>query len=157
MTNKKSQRPYIGVILLLIEDGKLLLQQRCTDDELYHFYAPIAGKVEAFESPSVAVIREAYEEAGIIVDPLDLILACTVHWSDTIRKGKRADIIEFYYLAYRYRHKPTVREPENAMTIDFYPLDDLPLAIAKSIPFVLNAIEQKRHYLEWSGDRDKAC
>lgn len=149
----KPQRPYVGVILLLIRDDKLLLQQRSTDDELKYLYAPIAGKVDQFESPSDAVIREAFEEAGIGINPEDITLSCTVHWANRSYKNESIDVIEFYYTASQFTGTPRVMEPDKAVSVDWYDLDNLPQTMVTSINPILAAIRNGQHYLEWDGDK----
>ncbi len=152
MINPEPQRPLVGVILLLLQDDKLLLQLRSTKDELNLLHAPIAGKVDQFESPSQAVIREAYEEAGILIDPANMSLACTVHWSKRSYKDHFIDVIEFYYVATSYEGTPQVMEPDKALSVGFYNIDQLPDTIVASIPKVLEAIKLGKTMLEWRGD-----
>lgn len=135
--------------MLLIKDGQLLLQQRNEkDDGLQFMYAPIAGKIEERESPTEAMIREAAEEAGITIKTEDLTLACTLHWAD--RRGK--DVVEFYFTCSAYAGEPRVMEPGSALSIGFYPLDQLPDKLVGSIPRILKAINEGRTYLELRGN-----
>ncbi len=148
MPEIQPQRPIVGVILLLMKEGKLLLQQRKGKDGLEGFYAPIAGKVDQFECPSDAAIREAQEEAGIVVDKNDLSLAVTLHWANR----RREDVVEFYFTATKWQGDPKIMEPDRAASIDFYPVKNLPDKTVSSIPRVLEAIEKSQHYLEWRGE-----
>lgn len=58
------------VNLLFMHDQNILLLRRARDVRLFpgHWHGP-AGKIEAGESPKQAIIREAFEEIGVTVDP----------------------------------------------------------------------------------------
>ena len=94
----QQQTALIGVILLLMRDGKLLLQKRESPDGWLNLYAPVAGKVDDFELPSQAMIREAAEEIGITIHPENLRMACMVQWNALPDKhGQLKNYIEYYY------------------------------------------------------------
>lgn len=143
-----SQKAKTGVILLCIQDDALLLQQRATNDELHSLYAPVAGKMDIHESPTEAIIREAKEEAGILLALDDLTLSCVVHWTN--RRGD--DVVEFYFTCSNFSGTPQVVEPDKAFSIGFHPLNDLPDNLVSAIRPVLSAIDNNVFYLEWNGE-----
>ena len=51
-------RPFIGVFLLLVDNGKILLLRRY-DDHLKDYFMPVAGHVDEGETVTGALIREA--------------------------------------------------------------------------------------------------
>ena len=53
------------VILIILKDGKVLLEQRLPDSELANHFLFPGGKVEESESTQQAAIREGLEELGI--------------------------------------------------------------------------------------------
>lgn len=57
--------PTVGAIIR-DEEGRVLLQQR-TDNGRWH---PPAGAVEPHEHPADAVVREVWEETGLLVEPM---------------------------------------------------------------------------------------
>lgn len=57
--------PAVGAIIR-DEDGRILLQQR-TDNGRWH---PPAGALEPHEHPADAVVREVWEETGLLVEPV---------------------------------------------------------------------------------------
>lgn len=58
-------------ICLLIRDGKVLLAQKCGGKGHGH-WSGYGGKFELSESPKQAVIREVWEESGLVVRKQDL-------------------------------------------------------------------------------------
>ncbi|MDV5143431.1 NUDIX domain-containing protein [Streptomyces sp. SBC-4] len=88
----------IGVHLYLERDGKVLLGRRHPDSAYAGgAWHALAGHLEA-ESATAGLVREAFEEAGLVIDPADLDLVHTVHLVD--RPGGRPRIGFFF----RARH-----------------------------------------------------
>lgn len=135
------QRPYVGVHLLLIRDGQLLLMKRTVKDEMDGLYALVAGKVDLNESPSVALVREAYEEVGVMIDPKDLRHVLTIHHAKTEYKADLHDIIEFYFTTDHWSGEPHLMEPELASELKFFPLDKLPEPLSPWIKYALKAYQ----------------
>ena len=151
-TAPQQQTALVGVILLLMRDGKVFLQKRESADGWLNRYAPVAGKVDDFELPSQAMIREAAEEIGITIQPENLRMACMVQWNALPDKhGQLKNYIEYYYQCDVFDGEPVIMEPEKASDIGFYALDQLPDKTVGSVNLVLDAIERGQYFLEWSG------
>ncbi|MBR4927134.1 MAG: NUDIX domain-containing protein [Alphaproteobacteria bacterium] len=120
-----NQQPFIGVHLVLIQDGQILLGKR-TDHLLKDTYMMVAGHVEEGENIFSAMIREAKEEANIILDEKDLKLACVVHHPNAPYKGRHHDIINFFIMADTYQGTVCNNEPEKCPELNWYPLSNLP-------------------------------
>lgn len=136
---------------MLMLDDQILLQKRKGSDELNGFYAPISGKVDVNESPVDAVIREAFEEAGLIIDPKNLSTPFVTHWSRKPHCNEFIDVIEFYFSVYRWKGNPSVRETDKVISIDFYPTKHLPYNTVGSVALVLKAMEEGQSYVQWKG------
>jgi 8-oxo-dGTP diphosphatase len=148
MTEAEPQRPYIGAHLLLIKDHKLLLMKRTVKDSLDGMYALVAGKVDMHESPKKALAREAVEEAGIHVLSEDLEHVATIHHAEKNYKGQKNDIIEFYFVPKKLSGTPVIMEPDKASELDFFPLDNLPEPLTRSIRFALTALNGGPAFIE---------
>ena len=96
------QTPYIGVHLMLIQNGKLLLQER-KGGVLNGYYSPVSGHVDKGEGVIDALIREAKEEAGIILEKNDLKVNVIAHLLDAPYKGTRADIMNYFVFVDTYK------------------------------------------------------
>jgi 8-oxo-dGTP diphosphatase len=70
------QSRIIVAAALIKADRRVLVQQRRLDRELGGLWEFPGGKVEAGETPEAALVRELYEELGIIVRIEDVIPGC---------------------------------------------------------------------------------
>lgn len=61
------------VAAAMIEDGRVLVQQRPEGTSLAGLWEFPGGKIEPGESPEAALARELDEELGVIVDPAALV------------------------------------------------------------------------------------
>lgn len=119
------QRPYVGAHLLIIKKDKVLLMKR-SKGQMKDYYALIAGRVDDFETPSVAMIREAKEEAGIDINSDDLKFLSVFHRPKADYKGGQNDIVEFIFQTQSWSGDITNMEPDLCDEIDFYDMNNLP-------------------------------
>ncbi|MFE6331754.1 NUDIX domain-containing protein [Streptomyces sp. NPDC057806] len=124
----------IGAHLYLERDGHTLLGLRHPDvafaAEQWH---ALAGHVER-ESVRSCLVREALEEAGLVIHPEDLELVHTVHVLEHADANPR---IQFFFRARAWRGEPEVREPDRCVRWQWWPLDDLPEPM---VPYTRTAI-----------------
>lgn len=137
----KHQQPLIGAYLILIENNKILLQKR-KGGVLDGQYSPVAGHTEEGETVIDAIIREAREEANIILKAEDLKVKVISQRPNAPYKGTPTDIIDFYILATRYQGKLHNNEPNKCYEFIFSPLDELP---KETISHVQKAIKAYLH------------
>nr|WP_247601984.1 NUDIX domain-containing protein [Cellulomonas denverensis] len=111
--------------LLVLDGDRLLLQLRSGTGYRDGHWATLAGHVDPGESAHEAAVREAREEAGIIVQPADLVPLTTLHRFQ--RTGpqveQRADM---FFLTRRFTGEATRREPDKAARVEWFDLDRLP-------------------------------
>ncbi len=67
MQREFPEAPLVGVGAVIVSEGRVLLVQRGTEPLRGHWSIP-GGLVEVGESLNAAVIREAREETGLIVE-----------------------------------------------------------------------------------------
>ena len=115
------QNPVVDVHLLLVRDGHILLTQRCGGYAAGGWHAP-SGKVDTGESVVDAVIREGFEEVGVVVRPADLRCVHTIH----VKNPGEDPRIGLFFEAISWIGEPSNREPEKCSAIGWYPLDQLP-------------------------------
>ncbi|MER8041730.1 NUDIX domain-containing protein [Streptomyces sp. NPDC094032] len=77
------------------------------------------------EDVVTAVVREAREETGLVVDPADVRAAFTVHH----RAPSGSARVGFFFEVRRWRGTPRIREPEVCDGMAWFPLDALPQPI----------------------------
>lgn len=125
----------VGVHLHLQDDqGRVLLGLRHPDVRYaggtWHY---LAGKCEQ-ESALACLLREAREEAGLVIDPADVELAHVVHLVDA--PGGQP-LLQLVFRAHRWKGTPEVREPDKCLTWRWWPPHELPEQL---VPYARSAI-----------------
>jgi 8-oxo-dGTP pyrophosphatase MutT (NUDIX family) len=94
-----------------------------------------SGHIEGNELPKQALIRETFEEVGIILHHADLTLLHTSYRPQHDQTGPRAD---WFFGATRWEGHPRVCEPDKCAEVAYLPRDRLP---TRTIPHIRHAIE----------------
>lgn len=151
MTNNNApqpQRPFVGAHLLIIKDNQVLLMKR-NKGQMAGYYALVAGRVDDFETPSIAMIREAGEEAGITIANEDLNFLSVLHRPKAYYKEGRSDIVEFIFHCEKWTGNVENMEPHLCDEIGFYDIDNLPDQITETVKTVLHCWKTKQPYFEF--------
>jgi 8-oxo-dGTP diphosphatase len=117
-----SSSPVIDVHLILRDGDKILLSQRGGPYGYGQWHAP-SGKLDPGEPLTLATVREACEETGVVVDPDRIRLVHTVHHHQG--EGAR-DRIGFFFEATEWENVPVNREPEKCLRLQWFAVHDLP-------------------------------
>jgi 8-oxo-dGTP pyrophosphatase MutT (NUDIX family) len=111
--------------VVLRRGDEVLLLLRANTGYMDGHWAVPAGHVEKGESVFEAAIREAREEAGVEIDPADLVPVTAMH-----RTGGNGDPIDervdFFFTASKWTGEPRLMEPGKADALDWFALDKLP-------------------------------
>ncbi|MGW5126847.1 NUDIX domain-containing protein [Streptomyces sp. NPDC004069] len=126
----------VGVHLYLEDDhGRILLGLRHPDSayagNTWHF---LAGHCEREEAIS-CLIREAHEEAGLIIEPGDVELVHLVHLVDSPSARPRIGLV---FRARTWSGTPAVLEPDRCVEWRWWNPKDLPSAV---VPYTRQAID----------------
>ncbi|WP_433858889.1 NUDIX domain-containing protein [Streptomyces kronopolitis] len=130
-------------------DGEVLLGLRHPDSahagSTWHF---LAGHCEQ-ESAVSCLVREAHEEAGLVIDPGDVELAHVVHLVHGPGGRPRMQMV---FRARRWAGTPEIREPDKCKSWDWWPPDALPTPIVPYARAAIEGIRAGRLYTEvgWS-------
>ncbi|MFG2569268.1 NUDIX domain-containing protein [Streptomyces sp. NPDC048567] len=125
----------VGVHLYLEWDGQVLLGLRHPDSAYAgNTWHVLAGHCEA-ESATACLVREAYEEAGLVIDPADVELVHTVH---TVNRPGGRPRIGLFFRARRWEGTPELREPDKCVAWQWWNAKDLPEPL---VPYARAAIE----------------
>ncbi|MGW4271701.1 NUDIX hydrolase [Streptomyces seoulensis] len=128
----------VGVHLLLERDGQVLLGLRHPDSAYAGgSWHTLAGHCEA-ESATACLLREAYEEAGLVIDPAGVELVHTVHMRERPADPPR---IQLFFRARRWEGTPRLREPDKCAAWQWWNAEELPEPI---VPYARAAIEGVR-------------
>ncbi|WP_282697522.1 NUDIX domain-containing protein [Streptomyces sp. CC208A] len=135
----------VGVHLYLERDGRVLLGLRHPDSAYaggsWHV---LAGHCEA-EAATVCLVREAYEEAGLVIDPADVELVHTVHMRDRPADPPR---IQLYFRARGWEGAPELREPDKCVRWEWWSAEGLPDPIVPYTRAAIEGIRAGRAYTE---------
>ncbi|CAM5348275.1 NUDIX hydrolase [Streptomyces aurantiogriseus] len=135
----------VGVHLYLERDGKILLGLRHPDSS----YAPsehhfLAGHCEQ-ESAVACLIREAKEEAGLVIAAEDVEFVHVVHLLDAPGMQPRMQLV---FRARRWQGEPQVLEPDKCVSWGWWPADALPEPTVAYTRAAIDGIRHGRPYTE---------
>ncbi|WP_328743235.1 NUDIX domain-containing protein [Streptomyces caniferus] len=130
-------------------DGEILLGLRHPDSayagSTWHF---LAGHCEQ-ESAVACLVREAWEEAGLLIDPGDVEYAHAVHLVDTPGTRPRMQMI---FRARNWTGRPENREPDKCIQWGWWRPEALPEPLVPYTRAAIEGIRSGRLYTEmgWS-------
>ncbi|WP_327378785.1 NUDIX domain-containing protein (plasmid) [Streptomyces sp. NBC_01216] len=134
----------VGVHLHLEDDeGRVLLGLRHPDSayagNTWHY---LAGKCEQ-ESAVACLVREAREEAGLVIEPEDVDLAHVVHVVDS---PDGQPLMQLVFRARRWKGEPKVLEGDKCLTWQWFPNHELPERLVPYTRTALAGIAEGRIY-----------
>ncbi len=120
--------------LILNKDDKILLTKR---SHLQKFWANhwhcVTGSIEQNESPKEAIIREAFEEIGIILENVQLITTIDLIQPDWMNPKNPFHSLElFFYANLPKNQTPINKEPLKQDSMDWFSLSALPSPLTLS-------------------------
>lgn len=123
-------RVLLKVRLILYHKGQILLLKQTKPNG--GNYTLVGGTVEPFESAPQALIREAFEEAGVVLKEKDLQL---VHVLQKVKNGEQR--ITLYFKTYRWEGQLMAREVHKFKECEWFHLDKLPRNLTQTVRHVL--------------------
>lgn len=123
-----------SVSFLIEKDDKFLLFYRTDGYFKDGWWVLPAGHIEANETATETVIREAKEELGIDVDPKDISFGHIVH--NLVGENKRVD---FYFIIKSFKGEIQNLEPSKCAKMEFFDKNSLP-PLEKIAPTTLQAL-----------------
>ncbi|MCK5466429.1 NUDIX domain-containing protein [Candidatus Parcubacteria bacterium] len=135
-----------AVYLVLKKDGKILLSRRYNTEHEDGNYSLVAGHLEGNESFRQAMVREAKEEADIILNSDDLKIAHITHKEKTINDdGERVDI---FLTANKWKGKIKNMEPDKCDDLKWFSVNNLPENMVFYVEHALKQIGKNKFYSE---------
>ena len=125
----------VAAHLFLLRKNQVLLLRRFNTGYEDGNYSVIAGHVDGAEEIKAAMIREAAEEAGIVIAPEDLAVVGVMH------RRANDERIDFFLVARQWRGEITNLEPQKCDQLAWFDLDNLPPNV---IAYVRRALENYR-------------
>jgi len=133
--NEERFKLLTGVYLILRRGDEVLLLRRANTGYQDGKYSLVAGHLDGDELATVAMAREAKEEAGITIDPKELKL---VHTDHRLRRGEPGqERIELFFEASKWEGEIVNNEPHKHDDLSWHPINNLP---TETIAYIRNAL-----------------
>lgn len=134
------------VSLVLFDDQRrILLLRRHGTGWLDGHYGLVGGTIDGNEPLTQAMIREAQEEANIILKPDLLRIVCVLH----SKHPPDRETIDFSFIAHQFEGTLNNNEPHKHDNIGFYPFNQLPQPLVPHAKHVLANLGEGIHFHEW--------
>jgi len=124
--------------LVLMKEGKVLMLRRFNTGYEDGNYSLVAGHIDGQETFRQAMVREAKEEAGIVLNMDDLQVVHVMHRQNTNDEIGNRERMDVFIKAERWSGEPKNLEPSKCDDLSWFILDDLP---ENTIPCVRQALE----------------
>jgi 8-oxo-dGTP diphosphatase len=128
--------------LLLEKDNKILLIRRYNTGYEDGNYSLIAGHVDEGESYEDTMVREAKEEAGIIIKKEDLVFVHANH-------RPKSNYLDIYFRPKKWSGKPENKEPSKCDEFLWINWDSLPKNLIPHVRNSLLKIKNSEFYSEF--------
>ncbi|KKQ89877.1 MAG: NUDIX hydrolase [Berkelbacteria bacterium GW2011_GWA2_38_9] len=142
---KQKNQNIPAVYLVLIKDNKILLLRRFNTGFEDGKYSMIAGHVEKGESFTQSIIREAQEEAGILVRPKNLKFIHFMH--RIVHNHEESERVDVFFQVTNWQGEIVNQEPQKCDDLAWFDLNDLP---TNTIPYIKQAIERINNGISYS-------
>jgi 8-oxo-dGTP diphosphatase len=133
-----------AVFLVLEKDGNYFLMRRSNTGHKDGEYGLISGHFEGQETPRQAMVREAKEEAGIQISPLDLKLKHVMSRVSDAGAGERIDL---FFTVKNWQGEPINNEPEKCDQVIWADKNSLP---ENTISYIRQALENIKSEIPYS-------
>lgn len=127
-----------SVYLIPVKNNQTVLGLRKNTPWMNNHYGMISGHVEEGETPEEAIIREAYEEAGIRITPEQLNLSLVMY-----RQLDRGNI-DFFYTATQWDGEIKNCEPDKLGDWEWLNLDSPPANTIHYLTIALQHVAQEK-------------
>lgn len=137
--------------LVLIKDNKILMLRRFNTGFEDGNYSVVAGHVEEGESFSQCIIREAKEEAGIILDQKNIRVVHVMHRdSKTSENNERVDV---FFTASKWEGVIENKESDKCDDLAWFDIDNMPENTVNYVRDVISCIRNNVFYSESGWDK----
>ncbi len=144
MSHNNKFKSYIAAYLVLIKDNQVLLLKRHNTGYQDGNYSLVAGHLDGGETTKQCIIREASEEAGIVINSEDLQVVHVMH-----RRTPDREYFDIYHRAEKWSGDISNKEPNKCNELKWYKLDSLPDNIIPEVKLALENISKGMNYDEF--------
>jgi len=129
--------------LILSNKDNILLSRRYNTGYEDGNYSVVAGHLDGDETFIQAMVREAKEEAGIIINPEDLRVVHIMH-----RKCTNEERIDFFIKAEHWTGAPKIMEPHKCDDLSWFRIENLPHNVIPYVKHAIDCIKKEEMYSE---------
>jgi len=133
--------------VILIKNNKILLSRRFNTGFRDGYYGLVAGHGERAESFSKSIIREAKEEANIILKAKNLKVVHVMHRFEMQNNPELRERVDIFFVAKKWQGKIKNMEPDKCDDLSWLPINKLP---PNTIPYIRQAINNIRKKIFYS-------
>lgn len=144
----------VGVMLVLVEEGEVLLLRRHNTGIADGLHVLPMGGVNDGETASDALIREAQEEVNVTIAPHALQLVHTMHRHHHMPDGDTFKQIDLFFMPTSFHGEIRNGEPHKCDEVSFYPLNALPDTTENFVRQALTCIQKREAYSECGWEVD---
>lgn len=133
-------------LVLLNDEGKVLLLRRYNTGYKDGMYSLVAGHVDEGENFTQALVREVKEEAGIDVNPEEIDVAHVMHRKSDTDGSERVDV---FFVAKKWNGEVDICEPGKCDELSWHSFDNLPENTIEYIRIALDGINRGKFFSEF--------
>ncbi len=131
--------------LILRKGEEILLMRRRGSGYYDGWYSVPAGHVEAGELPFQALVREAFEELRISINPKDVRL---IHVMYRVKHDETGDRTDLFFETARWSGEITCGEPQKCDDIKWFSIKALPENMMHHVRSAIQNVENSIQYSE---------
>jgi 8-oxo-dGTP diphosphatase len=135
--------------LILIKNNKILMLRRFNTGFRDGQYSFIAGHLNGNESFLDTIIREAKEEANVILKPNDLSVAHIMNRYEPQNNKELRERVDVFFIAKKWQGTIKNMEPKKCDDLSWFPINKLPKNTIPYIGEVINNIRKKIFFSEF--------
>ena len=144
---KKIRHTIIPAVYLILErDNKILMLRRFNTGYCDGQYSLVAGHVDAGESVTTTMIREAREEANIVVELSGLHMVHMMHRKSSVDAEERIDV---FFKATTWQGEIKNCEPHKCDDLGWFAYNQLPKDTIDHVRFALEQSYQGIFFSEF--------
>lgn len=136
-----------AVYLILRKGDEVLLLQRTNTGYQDGKYSLVSGHLDGDELATHGLVREAKEEAGVTIQPEDLVLVHTVHRLS--RDERNQERMDLFFETTTWEGDITNVEPHKCSDLRWFSINDLPDQMIPMVRQVLESVARGGRYSEY--------
>ncbi len=128
---------------LILESKEMILLLKQTNQNGGK-YTLVGGTVEQMEFAKEALIRESFEETGLVLQKKNLELVHTLH-----KKRSKDTRIILYFKTRKWSGEIKAMERNKFKKVSWFPINSLPKSTSATVAFVLKQYRESIKYSEY--------